>query len=98
MDTLHCEELHGFDWNPEVEAKLVDKHGVFPEEVEEACYDPHSIWQWEEDRRYWVFGKTENGRYLFCLVRLTDSCLVHPITARDMRARERGHYLEMNRL
>ncbi len=98
METLHCEELYGFDWNPSVEAKLVEKHNVFPEEVEEACYDPHSIWHWEDDRRYWVFGRTEDGRHLFCIVRLTDDCLAHPITALDMNRRQRAYYLEMNRL
>ena len=98
METLHCEEIHGFDWNPAVEAKLVHKHGLFPEEVEEACYDRHSIWCWEDDRRYWVFGRTDDRRYLFCIVRLTEDCLIHPITARDMNRRQRGYYLEINRL
>ena len=98
MDTLHCEELRGFDWNPNVESKLVDKHGVYPEEVEEACYDPQSIWHWEEDRRYLVFGCTGDGRYLFCLVRLTEDCLAHPITARDMNREQRTYYVETKRL
>ena len=96
MKTFDCEEVYGFDWNPQVEEKLVAKHNVYPEEVEEACADTRSIWHWEVDRRYWVFGRTEEGRYLVCLVRLTEDCYLHPITAREMSREQRSYYLEMN--
>lgn len=86
-------------WRPD-RVDHVARHDLTPEEVEEAVFDdpnrklfrgPRS----ERDRArhiYYVYGRTQAGRYL--LVALVDlgRGQVLPVTARDMTPEERQKY------
>lgn len=80
-------------WTSESEAHIA-KHGIEPQEVEEAVFTRP---QWVENGRddtVIVLGRSDAGRYL--LVVLTDSYVVldawYVITARDMTKTERQRY------
>ena len=78
----------------------IARHGLSPEEVEEAVFDdperrmfrgPRS----ERDRAryvYYVYGCTQAGRYLLVVLLDMGRGEALPVTARDMTRRERQRY------
>ncbi len=62
--------IHEFVW-PQDRIDHIDRHGVAPEEVEEACLG-HALVQRAKseggNQVYYVLGQTNAGRYLFCVV------------------------------
>lgn len=77
------------DWDDGNIDHIWERHGVLPEEVEEAFLGRTAIRR--DGDFYRVFGRSREGRYLFivCIVR---PCLVRVISARDMDAAERRYY------
>lgn len=84
-------------WLPDIEDKLLQKHGVLAEEVEEVLFDTPRIYFVEKGHRpdenlYAATGQTEAGRYLivFFILKPQNKALI--ISARDMNRKERKRY------
>ncbi len=71
-----------FEWD-EGNIDHIARHGVNPEEVEEACYDQPYVLR-GKNNRYLVYSQTSDGRYLFSVLHYKGQGLVRVITARDM--------------
>lgn len=89
--------IERFIWLPSVVDKLLSKHDVTPEEVEEAFYSKpmvrfHEKGRIQGEHMYTAFGQTESGRYLivFFILKRRPQALV--ISARDMSSVERKRY------
>jgi uncharacterized DUF497 family protein len=77
--------------------KIIQKHNIYPDEVEEVFSSKPKIWKVEKgdvkgENLYVAFGKTNGGRHLSVLfVRKKDQrALV--ISARDMTSKERKRH------
>ena len=80
-------------WTQVVVDKIWRKHGVTPEEVEEAIYDDRPIWHKGTLESYCLYGQAMSGRYLFIVLRRNDRrTLLKVITARDMEDKEKRYY------
>ncbi len=84
-------------WLPEIEDKLLQKHGILVEEAEEVLFGNPQIWFVEKGHRegqdlYAAYGQTEAGRYLVVFFILKQGQEALPISARDMDRKERRHY------
>lgn len=93
--------IRRLDWRP-YRVEHVARHGVTPEEVEEALFsDPGGMLRRvgpaerdPDETVYRYLGRTEAGRYLFLALLLyagSDEAL--PLTARDMTASEKRRYV-----
>lgn len=70
----------------------IARHGVRPEEVEEACSGRPLVLKAKSSGRnpvYHVLGRTAEGRYLFCVVIQFPDGRGYPVTARPMTQSER---------
>lgn len=86
-------------WLPQIEDKLIRKHRVLVEEVEEVLFDPpyahirfvEKGYQQGEDM-YVAYGQTAESRYLvvFFIRKSSGEALI--ISARDMDRKERRLY------
>jgi uncharacterized protein len=83
--------IEGFIWLEWVVEKIVTKHNVSPEEVEEAFHNPPYKTIQVEGGKYRFYGRSEDGRYRL-IVFVWDERHVKIITARDMTATERRFY------
>lgn len=83
--------IEGFIWLEWVVEKIVTKHNVFPEEVEEAFRNPPYKTIQAAEGKYRFYGRSEDGRYLF-IVFVWEEHHVKIITARDMTVAERRFY------
>lgn len=84
-------------WLPEIEEKLLLKHSILAEEVEEVLFDNPQIYFVEKGHRkgenlYAAYGQTEAGRYLTVFFILKHNTHALIISARDMDKKERKHY------
>ena len=84
-------------WLVEIEDKIIAKHQVWPEEVEEVLTSrPHVRFmerrQREDEDLYAAFGQSEAGRYLtvYFIWKKSGAALV--VTARDMTRKEKRSY------
>ncbi len=84
-------------WLEDVEDKIIRKHRVWPEEVEDVLVsDPHVRFMERGHRPgedlYAAFGQTSGGRYLavFFLRKQADTALI--VAAREMTDREIRSY------
>ncbi|MFZ0546681.1 MAG: BrnT family toxin [Candidatus Promineifilaceae bacterium] len=84
-------------WLYSVEAKIIDKHNVWPEEVEEVLRGKLHIRFMEKGHRpgedlYAAFGQSDDGRYLavFYIRKTADTVII--VTARDMTSKEKNRY------
>ena len=92
--------IGGIIWREVVVEKLAVKHGVSPEEVEEALEneeEPPKIRFIEKGERegehvYMALGQTEAGRYLTVLFILKQTQEALIVSARDMSEKERKQY------
>jgi uncharacterized DUF497 family protein len=89
--------IEGIIWLAEVEDKIISKHSIWPEEVEQALEAHHHVRFMEKGHRagedlYVTFGQTEAGRYLavYYMVKRSSDILI--VTARDMTAKEKRTY------
>ena len=83
-----------FEWDDANEAHIA-RHGVSPEEVEEALLDRRRIgvpaYAVERETRWAAIGSTEQGRIL-CVVFTRRAERVRVITARDATSAETRRY------
>jgi uncharacterized DUF497 family protein len=83
-----------FIW-PEERIEHIARHGVTPEEVEEACFGKSLVQRAKsegENPVYYVLGQTDAGRYLFCVVIGFPDGKGYPVTAREMTDKEKRRY------
>ncbi len=78
-----------FEWDDGNVEHIAERHGIYPEEVEQVFYNGAYILRAKD--RYRVFGQDDAGRYLFIVCIVRDS-KVRVISARDMTIRERRFY------
>jgi uncharacterized DUF497 family protein len=87
-------QIHEFVW-PQERIDHIDRHGVVPAEVEEACFGQALVQRAKsegENPVYYVLGQTSAGRYLFCVVIQFPDGKGYPITARPMTDKEKRRY------
>jgi len=80
---------------PEERIDHIARHGVTPEEVEEACFGKPFVRRSRSDGDnpvYYVLGQTNAGRYLFCVVIAFPDGNGFPVTARPMTPQEKRRY------
>jgi uncharacterized protein len=76
-----------FEWDEE-NIDHIGRHGVSPEEVEEACYERPFVLKGREGL-YLVYSQTMDGRYLLVVTRYRGNGKIRVITARDMTDAEK---------
>ena len=93
---LIFEQFTGFEWDEGNRGKNWDKHRVSDSECEQVFFnqpllvfpdEEHS----EEERRYYVLGRTDRGRRLFVVFTPRKDKL-RVISAREMTKQERAFY------
>ena len=90
--------IDGFQWDEVNAIKNVVRHDVYPDEIEEAFYNRYRLRKTRSDR-YFLYGVTDSGRYLFVLFLIKKTnrrSLVRVISARDMTRKEKNYYLKKN--
>ena len=80
--------IEGFIWRDSVIDKIIEKHGVWPEEVEESFFNPPYKVRRVESGKHLLFAQSEDGRYLL-IVFAWQGRQIRIITARDMTHSER---------
>ncbi len=86
--------IRGFDWD-ERNIDHMARHGVNPEEAEEACYN-HPLILKTREPHYLIYGRTDDGRYLLVVGAYLGKGIIRIITARDMAETERKLYQRRN--
>lgn len=81
--------IDGFDWDDR-NREHVGRHGVEPEEAEEAFLGRRFIFR-PRDGRYILLGASAAGRHLLVAFALAES-IARVITARDMTEAEKRRY------
>ncbi len=91
--------MHLYDviWKEEFVAKIADKHGVTPDEVEDVLFSGPHVRRAERGHvkgkdLYVAYGQTEAGRYLVVFFIRKRQAAALPISARDMTPSERRYY------
>ena len=87
-------KIDAFIW-PEQRIEHIARHGVTPEEFEQACSGTCRVEQASsqgENPVYYVQGQTQAGRYLFCVVIRFSDGNGYPVTAREMTEKEKRRY------
>jgi uncharacterized DUF497 family protein len=84
-------------WNERFAAKIAGKHGIMPEEVEQALFSKPRVRRAEGGRvrgehLYVAYGQTEAGRYLVVFFIRKRAGAVMPISAREMTEAERKYF------
>ena len=80
---------------PEERVDHIARHGVSPEEFEEACFGDPLVYRAKSEGPnpvYYVLGITNVGRYLFRVVIQFPDRNGFPVTARDMTDNEKRRY------
>ncbi len=88
--------IREFIW-PDDRIEHVARHGVTPEEFEEACFGRPLVLRGKAEGVnpvYYVLGRTHAGRFLFCVVIQFPDGKGYPVTARPMTDRERRRYVQ----
>lgn len=87
----------GFEWD-EYNEEHIAEHSVTPDEVEACFFNPY-IWKRKKRsrKRYYLYGQTDGGRYLFIVFELYKDGTVRPISARDMDRHERRYFQRQRR-
>ena len=75
----------------------ISRHQISPDEVEEVCSDKSVIRKADreitgENPLYYVYGQTENGRYIIVILMRFPNSTARIVTARDMNDKERKLY------
>lgn len=76
-----------YEWDEDNTGHIA-RHGVSPEEVEEACHNRPYVLKGREGA-YLIYSQTDDGRYLLVVGRYKGSGVIRVITARDMTNAER---------
>ena len=76
-------------WKDHIVDKIIERHGVSPEEVEEVILEDEPEVVRHGRDRHLIWGQTAAGRYLFIVLEQEGRGIYVPITARDMSEREK---------
>jgi uncharacterized DUF497 family protein len=80
-------------WTQTVVDKILQKHNVNAEEIEESIFDDSPACIKGISGSYWLYGQTVAGRFLFIVLRKKPGKGRYKvITAREMIERERKYY------
>ena len=84
-------------WREQFVDKIIRKHQVHPSEVEEMFQRRPLVRRQERGRRrgqdlYAAYGQTDAGRYIVAFIIRKAPRVALPISARDMRPKERAYY------
>ena len=90
-------KVHDIIWLTEIEEKIIRKHNVWPDEVEDVLLARSHVRFMERGHQpgedlYAAFGQTEGGRYLAVFFILKQSGAALIITAREMTQKEKRSY------
>lgn len=80
-----------FEWDEDNSLHLQLRHGIDPEEAEEA-FVHFPLFRRTKKGHYSVFGQTGAGRYLIMIFELKSGGIARPITGWDMRREEIRYY------
>ena len=75
-------------WKDHIVEKIIEKHGVTSDEVEEVIHEGNPEIRKSGKIRYLVWGQSCAGRYLFIVLEEESQRVFVPLTARDMRESE----------
>jgi uncharacterized DUF497 family protein len=78
-------------WPAGIREKVETKHGLSPDEVEEAIMDRHAYLRIARRGRYFVFGRSNSGAYIISVVAV-ERGTARVISARSMTAQEQRTY------
>jgi len=82
-------KYHYLDWDRKNIVHIA-KHRITPEEVEQVVFSTHSLKRKGKGSNvYYVLGQTDNGRYLFVVLRDFKRNFAYVITAREMSNSEK---------
>jgi uncharacterized DUF497 family protein len=87
--------IDGFQWDEKNVVKNIINHDTYPDEIEEAFYNPYKLRKTRENR-YLLYGKTDSGRKLFVVFQIKRDGLrnlARVISARNMTKKEKNYYL-----
>lgn len=84
-------KISHFEWDA-WNIEHIARHGVSPEEAEQAFFGEPLFRRSRKKSLKTVFGRTDAGRYLFVVFTVKPGSVVRVITARDMTAAERRYY------
>lgn len=76
-------------WKNHLLEKILEKHGVIPEEIEEVIEDDKCEVRKSGKHRYLIFGQSYSGRYLLVVLDEESKGVFVPLTARDMTESEK---------
>ena len=76
-------------WKDHILEKIIERHGVSREEVEEVIFEDEPEVVRHGRNRYLIQGQTVAGRYLFIVLEQEGKGIYVPITARDMTERDK---------
>jgi len=79
-------------WKNHIVDKIIERHGVCPEEVEEVILEDEPEVVRHGQDRYLIQGQTAAGRYLFIVLEQESKGIYVPITARDMSVKEKQSF------
>lgn len=80
-----------FEWDEFNELKLLERHNVTRDEAEECFYNRHRIKK-AGANIYYLYGQTDEGRYLFLVYEIRETGLLRVYSAREMTKEERGKF------
>lgn len=80
------------EWDEEVVDKIIVKHQVTPEEVEEVIWESDFRARRIGKNRFMVLGKALSGRYLIVIMDRLNRGDFKPVTARDMTEKEKKSF------
>ena len=89
-------KIREFIW-PNERIDHIAVHGVTLVEFEEVCFGRALVLRGKSEGQnpvFYVFGQTDAGRYLFCVVIQFPDGKGYPITARPMTEREKRRYMQ----
>ncbi len=84
-------------WKDHITEKIIAKHGVTPEEVEEVIYEGNPDVRKTGKNRYLVWGLSCSGRYLLIVLEDESAGVYIPITARDMTKKEKSAFKKIKK-
>jgi len=87
-------KIHEIIW-PWDRIDHIAKHGIRPFEVEEVCFGDALVLHTKskgENPVYYVLGRTDDGRYLFCVMIAFPDGKGYPVTAIPMTDKEKQRY------
>ena len=76
-------------WKDHIVEKIIGRHGIVPEEVEQVIYEGSPEVRRSGKNRYLIYGQSCAGRYLFIVLEEESKGVFIPITARDMQESEK---------